>query len=182
MTEQIVDPGPRRPRPDRPSDNLPWLSLTELARGLAGGSFSSREIIAACLERIARFDRKLHSFIEDYREEALAAAEKADGERAAGRVHGALHGLPIAIKDLVHIRGRATTAGSKSRPYGIAQDTATAAQRLIAVGMIPLGKTHLVEFAFGGWGRNAPMGAPWNPWDARVHRVAGGSSSGSGVG
>jgi aspartyl-tRNA(Asn)/glutamyl-tRNA(Gln) amidotransferase subunit A len=47
--------------------------------------------------------------------------------------------------------------------------------------MIPLGKTHLVEFAFGGWGRNAPMGAPWNPWDAKVHRVAGGSSSGSAV-
>jgi aspartyl-tRNA(Asn)/glutamyl-tRNA(Gln) amidotransferase subunit A len=47
--------------------------------------------------------------------------------------------------------------------------------------MIPLGKTHLVEFAFGGWGRNAPMGAPWNPWDANVHRVAGGSSSGSAV-
>ena len=47
--------------------------------------------------------------------------------------------------------------------------------------MIPLGKTHMVEFAFGGWGRNAPMGAPWNPWDARTHRVAGGSSSGSAV-
>ena len=47
--------------------------------------------------------------------------------------------------------------------------------------MIPLGKTHMVEFAFGGWGRNRPMGAPWNPWDATTHRVAGGSSSGSAV-
>ncbi len=47
--------------------------------------------------------------------------------------------------------------------------------------MIPLGKTHMVEFAFGGWGRNEPMGAPWNPWDTRTHRVAGGSSSGSAV-
>ena len=47
--------------------------------------------------------------------------------------------------------------------------------------MIALGKTHLVEFAFGGWGRNAPMGAPWNPWDTQTHRVAGGSSSGSAV-
>ena len=162
-------------------DNLPWLSLTELARGLAAGSFSSREIVSAYLERIAHLDRRLHSFIEVYSAEALAAAEKSDRERAAGRVHGALHGLPIAIKDLVHIRGKMTTAGSKSRPYGIAQETATAAERLIAVGMIPLGKTHLVEFAFGGWGRNPPMGAPWNPWDAKVHRVAGGSSSGSAV-
>ena len=47
--------------------------------------------------------------------------------------------------------------------------------------MIPLGKTHMVEFAFGGWGRNQPMGAPWNPWDNATHRVAGGSSSGSAV-
>jgi len=158
-----------------------WLSLTELARGLVERSFSSHEIVAAFLERIARLDGKLHSFIEIYRDDALSAADAADRERAAGRAHGALHGLPIAIKDLVHIRGRMTTAGSKARPYGIAQETATAAERLLATGMIPLGKTHLVEFAFGGWGRNAPMGAPWNPWDAKVHRVAGGSSSGSAV-
>jgi aspartyl-tRNA(Asn)/glutamyl-tRNA(Gln) amidotransferase subunit A len=158
-----------------------WLTLTELARALAERRISSREIITEYLERISTLDRKLHAFTEVFAEEALAAADNADRERAAGRAHGALHGLPIAIKDLVHIRGRMTTAGSKSRPHGVAQETATAAERLMAVGMIPLGKTHLVEFAFGGWGRNAPMGAPWNPWDANVHRVAGGSSSGSAV-
>jgi len=158
-----------------------WLTLTELARALAERRISSREIITEYLERISKLDRKLHAFIEVFAEDALAAADNADRERAAGRAHGALHGLPIAIKDLVHIRGRMTTAGSKSRPHGVAQETATAAERLMAVGMIPLGKTHLVEFAFGGWGRNAPMGAPWNPWDANVHRVAGGSSSGSAV-
>ena len=92
-----------------------------------------------------------------------------------------MHGLPIAIKDLVHIRGRMTTAGSKARPHGIASDNATATTHLLAAGMIPLGKTHLVEFAYGAWGRNAPMGAPWNPWDTKTHRVAGGSSSGSAV-
>lgn len=133
------------------------------------------------LERIASLDHRLHAFIAVYRDDALAAADAIDRERDAGRAAGALRGLPIAIKDLVHLRGRMTTAGSKSRPYGLAQETATAAERLLAAGMIPLGKTHLVEFAFGGWGRNAPMGAPWNPWDARVHRVAGGSSSGSAV-
>jgi aspartyl-tRNA(Asn)/glutamyl-tRNA(Gln) amidotransferase subunit A len=63
----------------------------------------------------------------------------------------------------------------------VANETATAAQRLLEAGMIPLGKTHLVEFAFGGWGRNAPLGAPWNPWDTATQRVAGGSSSGSAV-
>jgi aspartyl-tRNA(Asn)/glutamyl-tRNA(Gln) amidotransferase subunit A len=81
----------------------------------------------------------------------------------------------------LHMRGKVTTAGSKSKPYGVAQETATAAEHLLAAGMIALGKTQLVEFAFGGWGRNAPMGSPWNPWDAKVHRVAGGSSSGSAV-
>jgi aspartyl-tRNA(Asn)/glutamyl-tRNA(Gln) amidotransferase subunit A len=155
--------------------------LAELARALAQRSASSREIVAMYLERIASLDHRLHAFIEVYRDDALAAAEAADREREARRTAGALRGLPIAIKDLVHLRGRMTTAGSKSRPHGIAQETATAAERLLAAGMIPLGKTHLVEFAFGGWGRNAPMGAPWNPWDARVHRVAGGSSSGSAV-
>jgi len=158
-----------------------WLTLTELARALAERRISSREIVAEYLQRIAALDSKLHSFVEVFADEALAAADNADRERVAGQAHGALHGLPIAIKDLVHLRGRTTTAGSKSRPHGVAQETATAAERLMAVGMIPLGKTHLVEFAFGGWGRNAPMGAPWNPWDAKVQRVAGGSSSGSAV-
>src|SRR5207247_4791141 len=60
-------------------------------------------------------------------------------------------------------------------------ETATAVERLMAAGMIPLCKTHMVECAFGAWGRNQPMGAPWNPWDTAIHRVAGGSSSGSAV-
>jgi aspartyl-tRNA(Asn)/glutamyl-tRNA(Gln) amidotransferase subunit A len=96
-------------------------------------------------------------------------------------VRGPLHGLPIALKDLFHVEGRQTTAGSKSWLGRKSMHTATAVRRLVAAGMIPLGKTHMVEFAFGGWGRNEPMGAPWNPWDTMMHRVAGGSSSGSAV-
>ena len=161
--------------------DLAWMSLSELAHALQIGAVSSREIVSAYLTRIAALDARLHAFIDVYRDDALAAAARADGERAAGRICGPLHGLPIAIKDLVHIRGRMTTAGSKARPHGIADETATAWERLKSVGMIALGKTHLVEFAFGGWGRNAPMGAPWNPWDTQTHRVAGGSSSGSAV-
>jgi aspartyl-tRNA(Asn)/glutamyl-tRNA(Gln) amidotransferase subunit A len=161
--------------------DLPWLSLNELARHLASGALSSREIVSTYLERIAALDDRLHAFIDVYGDSALDAAHAADRERRAGAARGALHGLPIAIKDLVHIRGHMTTAGSKAQPYGIADETATAWEHLLAAGMIPLGKTHLVEFAFGGWGRNAPMGAPWNPWDTKTHRVAGGSSSGSAV-
>jgi aspartyl-tRNA(Asn)/glutamyl-tRNA(Gln) amidotransferase subunit A len=157
------------------------LSLTELARAVARSELSSVEIVVAYLERIAALDERAHAFVDVYRDSALAAAREADRERGAGRVRGPLHGLPIALKDLLHVRGRMTTAGSKARPFGIASETATVVERLLAAGMIPLGKTHLVEFAFGGWGRNAPMGAPWNPWDTSTHRVAGGSSSGSAV-
>jgi aspartyl-tRNA(Asn)/glutamyl-tRNA(Gln) amidotransferase subunit A len=162
-------------------NDLHWMSLTELAQLLVSGAASSREIVATYLDRIAALDSRLHAFIEVYRDDALAAASAADHERRFGAARGPLHGLPIAIKDLVHIRGRMTTAGSQARPHGIAADNATATTHLLAAGMIPLGKTHLVEFAYGAWGRNAPMGAPWNPWDTKTHRVAGGSSSGSAV-
>lgn len=163
------------------SDDLIYSSLGALSRRLAAGATSSREIVKACLARTSALDGKLHAYVEVYRDEALAAADAADLQRKSGFARGALHGLPIALKDLLHIKGRATTAGSKSWRGRIATETSTAVDRLLAAGMIPLGKTHMVEFAFGGWGRNQPMGAPWNPWDPRVHRVAGGSSSGSAV-
>jgi aspartyl-tRNA(Asn)/glutamyl-tRNA(Gln) amidotransferase subunit A len=161
--------------------DLPRQSLSELARLLRSSETTSREIVAACLDRIDARDGRLHAFVDVWRDDALAGAEAADRERAAGRTRGPLHGLPIALKDLLHVEGRQTTAGSKSWLGRISDRTATAVERLVAAGMIPLGKTHMVEFAFGGWGRNEPMGAPWNPWDTRTHRVAGGSSSGSAV-
>jgi aspartyl-tRNA(Asn)/glutamyl-tRNA(Gln) amidotransferase subunit A len=163
------------------TDDLPYASLGELSQRLAAGETSSREIVEACLARTDSLDDRLHAYVEVYRDEAIALAQAADLQRKAGFARGPLHGLPIALKDLLHIEGRATTAGSKSWRGRIATETATAVERLLAAGMIPLGKTHMVEFAFGGWGRNQPMGAPWNPWDTGVHRVAGGSSSGSAV-
>src|SRR5271156_4668503 len=161
--------------------DLVGQSLTALSRLLARGAVSSHEIVIAYLDRIAHLDSHLHAFVEVYGHSALAQAQNADGERRSGIARGPLHGLPIALKDLLHVQGRFTGAGSKSRPHGMATETASAAQRLFAAGMIALGKTHLVEFAFGAWGRNAPLGAPWNPWDTTTHRVAGGSSSGSAV-
>src|SRR5450432_1678960 len=163
------------------SDDLASTPLGALSRRLAAAETSSREIVEACLARTAALDGKLHAYVEVYRDEAIAGAEAADLQRRAGLARGPLHGLPIALKDLLHIEGRATTAGSKSWRGRIATETATAVERLLAAGMIPLGKTHMVEFAFGGWGRNEPMGAPWNPWDTSTQRVAGGSSSGSAV-
>jgi len=163
------------------SANPAFSSLTELTRRLDAGETTAQEIVAGCIARIDTLDGKLHAFVEVYRDQALALARAADAERNAGLVRGPLHGLPIALKDLLHLEGRQTTAGSKSWLGRISDHTATSVERLLAAGMIPLGKTHMVEFAFGGWGRNQPMGAPWNPWDLAMHRVAGGSSSGSAV-
>ncbi len=163
------------------SADLPLRSLSDLAGRLARGETTSRALVAACLERIAALDGKLHAFVDVYRDDALRLADAADAQRRAGAARGPLHGLPVALKDLFEIRGRQTTAGSKSWLGRTSDCTATVVDRLVGAGMIPLGKTHMVEFAFGGWGRNAPMGAPWNPWDMTTHRVAGGSSSGSAV-
>jgi len=160
---------------------LSLAPLTELAARLRNGETTSLALVEACLARIDAHDAKLHAFVDLYRDEALASARAADLERTSRLPRGPLHGLPIALKDLLHIAGRVTTAGSKSWTGRKSDHTATVVERLLAAGMIVLGKTHLVEFAFGGWGRNEPMGAPWNPWDLARHRVAGGSSSGSAV-
>src|SRR5689334_45149 len=152
--------------------DLAFRPLTELSRMLATRAVSSREIAKSCLARIETYDAKLHAFVEVYTDAALAAADAADLERRAGLLRGPLHGLPIAVKDLLHIKGRATSAGSRWWMGRVADHSATAVERLLAAGMIPLGKTHLVEFAFGVWGCDQPMGAPWNAWDPTAHRAA----------
>ena len=108
-------------------------------------------------------------------------ADAADTARAGGFPLGPLHGLPMAYKDLCDIKGRIGTGGSKMWEKRVATETSNTVERLTAAGMFPLGKLHMVEFAFGGWGTNPLMGAPWNPWDLKTHRTPGGSSSGTGV-
>jgi aspartyl-tRNA(Asn)/glutamyl-tRNA(Gln) amidotransferase subunit A len=85
------------------------------------------------------------------------------------------------FKDLVDIAGRRTTAGSNLFDGYTAPRTATVVSRLESAGMVTLGKTKMVELAFGGWGTNTVMGTPRNPWDAARHRIPGGSSSGAAV-
>src|SRR5260221_4098424 len=177
----IFGPKSMQPPSEAMSVDLAFASLTELSRRLKAGETTSHEIVSTCLSRIDALDGKLHAFVDVYRDDALAKARSADRNRAAGGARGPLHGLPIALKDLLHLQGRQTTAGSKTWLGRISDHTATAVERLLAAGMIPLGKTHMVEFAFGGWGRNQPMGAPWNPSDVCPHRVAAGSSSRSPV-
>ncbi len=156
-------------------------TLTELATGLATKTFSSREIVDALLARIEKADGKLHAFTEVYAKEARAFADAADTTRASGFPMGPLQGLPVAYKDLCDIAGRIGTGGSRMWEKRVAKETSNTVERLTAAGMVPLGKLHMVEFAFGGWGTNPLMGTPWNPWDLKTARTPGGSSSGTGV-
>ena len=158
-----------------------WASAEETGKAIAAGTVSASEIARACLDRISQLDSKLNAFIDVFQGETLLAAERLDDERVAGQPRGPLHGVPIAIKDLFDLAGHPTRAGSRALPLVPAPRSATAVQRLLDAGAYPIGKTHTVEFAFGGWGTNATMGTPWNPWDLRTHRVPGGSSSGSAV-
>ena len=163
------------------SSDLAKLPLHTLADKLKSRSVSPVDIVDTCLERIARLDPKLHAFVEVYDKEARLAAEAADKAIRSGHAVGPLHGIPIALKDLVELEGRVATGGSAVWRDRRCTRTATLAQKLISAGMIIIGKTHTVEFAYGGWGTNQHLGAPWNPWDAETHHTPGGSSSGSGV-
>jgi aspartyl-tRNA(Asn)/glutamyl-tRNA(Gln) amidotransferase subunit A len=156
-------------------------SVADLSAGIASGSVKPSDLVEEFLGRIQRFDQKLHAFVTVYADEARAAAKAADEAIASGHRIGPLHGIPIALKDLIDMEGRVTTGGTAVWRERVSPSTAVLAERLMAAGMIVLGKTHTVEFAMGGWGTNEHMGTSWNPWDAETHRIPGGSSAGSGV-
>ena len=159
----------------------PFAPIHVLADEIAAGGISPVELTEVCLERIAEHDPRLHAFIAVYADEARAAAEAAHKAIRAGHRIGPLHGLAIGVKDLCEIEGRVTTGGAAIWRDRVSGTTATLVERLRAAGMIIIGKTHTVEFAYGGWGTNKSLGTPWNPWDRNVHRIPGGSSSGTGV-
>jgi aspartyl-tRNA(Asn)/glutamyl-tRNA(Gln) amidotransferase subunit A len=164
-----------------PTIDPAFATVAELSQAFTRRTLSPVEAVDALLARIDKLNPKLGAFIDVYGSDARLAAEAADKAIRSGHAVGPLHGVPIALKDLVDMQGRVTTGGSKVWAKRVSSVTATLAQRLIRAGMIVLGKTHTVEFAMGGWGTNTHMGTPWNPWDAKVHRTPGGSSSGSGV-
>jgi aspartyl-tRNA(Asn)/glutamyl-tRNA(Gln) amidotransferase subunit A len=157
------------------------LSAKVLSEEIGAGKLSPVDIVDALLARIAAHDHRLRAYVEVYRNEARLAAEAADKAIRSGHRVGPLHGIPVALKDLVEIEGRVTTGGSQVWRERRSTCTAAIARRMIAAGMIVLGKTHTVEFAMGGWGTNQHRGTPWNPWDPAVARTPGGSSSGTGV-
>jgi aspartyl-tRNA(Asn)/glutamyl-tRNA(Gln) amidotransferase subunit A len=164
-----------------PQHDLTLEPVHRLSILLQSGRLSPVELTEAYLAKIALHDPKLHAFVEVYAEDARLAARGAEAAIRAGHAVGPLHGVPIALKDLVELEGRVVTGGCEAMKSRLATRTATLAKKLMAQGMIVLGKTHTVEFAMGGWGTNSLRGTPWNPWDPMRARTPGGSSSGSGV-
>ena len=160
---------------------LCFQSIEDLSLALTERSVTSEALVEAYVSRIEKLDAKLHAFVSVRTEQAMEEARARDAERLSGRAVGPLHGIPIAIKDIFDIAGHPTRAGSAALTDRHPAASANAVQRLEAAGMIVLGKTQMVEFAFGGWGTNPVQGTPWNPWDLDTHRVPGGSSSGSAV-
>jgi len=160
-------------------DELTRLSIAEAGEQLRRRSLSPVELTRAYLERIQRQDRDLLAYITVLSAEALAAAAAAEEEIARGHYRGPLHGIPIALKDLVLTRGIRTTCGSRILRDWVPDADATVAARLTEAGAVLLGKLNMHEFAYGPTGVNPHYGTPRNPWDPQ--RMPGGSSSGSAV-
>ena len=156
-------------------------TVAQLARDLAAGRTSSRELVESALARIARpYGEGPRAFLKVYEDAARADADHADGLRKRGVRRSAVDGLPVSLKDLFDVAGELTRAGSKVLALEAREDAAAVA-RLRAAGAIFVGRTNMVEFAFGGVGLNPHYGTPRNPWDRAAARVPGGSSSGAAV-
>ena len=156
-------------------------TVAQLGRELAAGRTTSRELVEQALAKIAApYGEGARAFIKVYADGARSAADYADRLRKAGVRRSPIDGLPVTLKDLFDVAGDVTRAGSKVLAIE-AQEDATAVARLRAAGAIFVGRTNMVEFAFGGVGLNPHYGTPRNPWDRQAARVPGGSSSGAAV-
>ena len=162
-------------------DTFAFSSIHALAALIQKRDLSPVELTEYYLQRIERYDPRLNAFMLVSADRARAAARAAEVAIAGGHYLGPLHGIPLALKDLIDVAGRPTTGGSILFKDRVPEDDATVARKLHQAGSALLGKTHLVEFAFGAAGINHHYATPWNPWDPKTHRIPGGSSSGSAV-
>jgi aspartyl-tRNA(Asn)/glutamyl-tRNA(Gln) amidotransferase subunit A len=158
-------------------------TVARLAEQLASGRVTSRSLVEEALGRIADpAGEGARAFLKTYGETALAEADHSDSLRRAGVLRSAVDGIPISVKDLYDVAGDVTRAGSRVLDDAApAANDAPAVARLRAAGAVLVGRTNMVEFAFGGIGLNPHYGTPKNPFDRKTGRVPGGSSSGAAV-
>ena len=156
--------------------DLHRLSIREMTEGLKTAQFSSRELTQHYLDRIAKIDDRVQSYVTVTPEQALAQADAADGLLKSGTA-GLLTGVPIAHKDIFCTQGIKTTAGSKMLDNFVSPYDATVVAKAKAAGLVTLGKVNMDEFAMGSTSENSFYGATANPWN--LEHVPGGSSGGS---
>jgi aspartyl-tRNA(Asn)/glutamyl-tRNA(Gln) amidotransferase subunit A len=153
------------------------MTIQEFGQKLRAKAISSAEILDACLARIEAGNQAANAFILVMADEARRQAREADRELAAGRDRGPLHGVPLSIKDLIDLRGTATTAASRVRDGHLAEHDAPTIANLRSAGAVFVGKTNLHEYALGTTSGDSAFGPARNPLDTT--RSPGGSSGGS---
>lgn len=158
---------------------LNQLTISELTGKLAKREVSSREVMQACLDQISRVDKQIHAFISHDDLDALAQADAADKlfADASSAANKPLLGVPIAVKDVLAVKGQPLNCGSKILGKFVSPYDGTAIQKLKAAGAIIFGRLNMDEFAMGSSTENSAFGVTRNPWDTA--RIPGGSSGGS---
>ena len=159
------------------AQDLTELSATDAAARIRAGTLKSEDLVKALVEVIER-KRDLNAFISFDGDHVLAAARKADSLAARKSFAGPLHGVPLVLKDNIHVAGRPNTAGTPGLQSFVPTRNAPVAEKLIRAGAIVLGKTNMHELAFGITSNNAAFGPARNAYDPT--RIAGGSSGGTG--
>ncbi|MEB3369937.1 amidase [Saccharopolyspora mangrovi] len=154
-------------------------TIDDLRAQLRAEKMRAVDLAEAALTAISALDGELNAFVTADRDGALRAAERADAEIADGRDRGPLHGIPVAVKDIIDVAGLRTTMGSAHFAEHVSTEDAECVRRLRAAGAVIVGKTTTHEFAFGPTGDRAYNGASRNPHETR--RMTGGSSGGSGA-
>ncbi|MDA3136853.1 amidase [Pseudomonas syringae] len=161
--------------------SITQLTAAELITLIQARDLSPVEVTDAFLNRILDSRTSSNAFVDVYENGARLAALHACKSIRTGQSTGPLQGMPIALKDLFHVQGEHTAAGSACWTHRRAQTNSAVVERLLNKGMVILGKTHTVEFGLGAFGINEHFATPRNPWSNTIELAPGGSSSGSAV-